>query len=116
MEELRSNLRGSNNRTQCNAYLEILIKEMRILISSRKFPSVFTDALGLARIHKFNVEEITEVTMVERLMMMETKMDELIFTLTDNVGEINTTMSNNVRAEMAQYTSSSATREQNINL
>ena len=113
------NLRGSNNRTQCNAYLEILIKEMRILISSKKFPKVFTDALGLARIPKFNVEEITEVAMVERLMMMETKMttmDELISTLTDNVGEINTTLSNNVRAEMAQSTSSSATREQNVNL
>ena len=77
------NLRGSNNRTQCDAYLEILMKEMGILM--------FTDALGLARIPKFNVEEITEV-MVERLMMMETKMaslDELISNLTDNVGEIN---------------------------
>ena len=92
---------------------------MRILISSNKFPMVFTDAIGLARIHKFNVEEITEVAMVERLMMMETKMttlDELISTLTDNVGEINTTLSNYVRAEMAQSTSSSATRERNVNL
>ena len=111
------NLRGTKNRTQCNAYLEILIKEMRILISSKKFPKVFADALGLARILKFNVEEITEVAMVERLMMMETKMttlDELIFTLTDNVGEINTTLRNNVRAELAK--SSSATRERNVNL
>ena len=52
-------------------------------------------------------------------MMMETKMttmDEQIYTLTDNVGEINTTLSNNVRAEMAQSTSSSATKEQNVNL
>ena len=113
------NFRGTNNRTQCNAYLEILIKEMRILISSNKFPTVFTDAIGLARIPKFNVDEITEVAMVERLMMMETKMttlDELISTLTDNVGEINTTLSNNVRAEMTQSTSSSATRERNVNL
>ena len=67
------NLRGSNNMTQCDAYLEILIKEMRILISSKKFPKVFADALGLSRIHKFNVEEIIEVAMVERLMLMETK-------------------------------------------
>ena len=54
---------------------------MRILISSNKFPKVFTNALGLARIPKFNVEEITEVAMVERLMMMETKMttmDEMV--------------------------------------
>ena len=105
--------------TQCDAYLEILIKEMRILISSKKFPKVFTDALGLARIPKFNVEEITEVAMVERLMMMETKMttmDELIYTITHNVGEINTTLSNNVRAEMAQSTSSSAIREQTVSL
>ena len=101
------NLRGSNNRTQCDAYLEIMMKEMRILISSNKFPNVFTDALGLARIFKFNVEEITEIAMVERLTMMETQMttlDELISTLTDNVGEINTTLSNNVGAEMAQST------------
>ena len=113
------NLRGSNNRTQCNAYLEIPIKEMRIHISSNKFPRVFTDALDLARIPKFNVEEKTEVAMVEHLMMMETKMmtmDELIYTLTDNLGEINTTLSNNLRAEMAQSTFSSATREQNVNL
>ena len=57
----------------------------------------------------FCVDEITEVA-----MMMETKMttlDELISTLTDNVGEINTTLRNNVRAEMAQSKSSSATRE-----
>ena len=57
--------------------------------------------------------------MVERMMMMEAKMttlDELISTLTDNVGEINTTLRNNVRAEMAQSTSSSATRERNVNL
>ena len=76
---------------------------LRILISSKKFPKVFTNALGLARILKFNVEEIIEVAMVERLMMMETKMmtmDELIYTLTDNVGEINTTLSNNVRTEI----------------
>ena len=73
---------------------------------------VFTDAIGLARIHKFNVEEITEVAMVERLMMMDTKMttlDELISTLTDNVGEINTTLSNYVTTAMAHSTSSSAT-------
>ena len=76
---------------------------MRILISSKKIPKIFTDALSLARIPKFNVEEITEVAMVEHLMMMETKMttmDELIYTLT----------------EMALSTSSSATREQNVNL
>ena len=71
------NLRGSNNRTQCDAYFEILIKEMRILISSKTLPKVFTDAIGLARIPKFNVEKITEVAMVERLMMMETKMTTL---------------------------------------
>ena len=78
---------------------------MRILIFPKKCLNVFTDALGLARIPKLNVEEITEVAMVERRMMMGTKMqnlDELISTLTDNVGEINTTLSNNVRAEMAQ--------------
>ena len=31
------NLRGSNKRTQCNAYLEILIQEMGFLISSKSF-------------------------------------------------------------------------------
>ena len=45
-----------------------------------------------------------------------TTLDELICTLTDNVGEINNTLSNNVRGERAQYTSSSATRERNVNL
>ena len=53
------NLRGSNNRPQCYACLEILIKEMIILIYSKKFPKVFTDAIDLARIPNFNVEEIT---------------------------------------------------------
>ena len=57
--------------------------------------------------------------MVQRLMMMEiklTSLDELISTLTDNVGGINTTLSNNVRAEMAPSKSSSATREPTVNL
>ena len=98
--------------------LRSCLKRGENLFPQRSFIRFFTDAIGLARIPKFNVEEITDVAMVERLMM-ETKMttlDELISTLTDNVGEINTTLRNNVRAEMAQSTSSTATMERNVNL
>ena len=52
-------------------------------------------------------------------MLMEIKvttMDELIYTITDIIAEINTTLRNNVKAEMAHSTSSSAIREQNIYL
>ena len=95
------NLRNSQNRSQCEAYLDALLKAMVSLISQKKFPKVWVDAIGLARIPKFRVEEISEVAIIERMMVYETKMsamDEVLQKLSDSVTDINTTLCNNVHA------------------
>ena len=99
------NFRASANRTQSEAVICELLKMLRQLESQKIMPILLVDAVGLARLPKFKIEELNEVAIVERLQQMEMKllsMDSTINQHTDDISEMNTTLSNNVRAEVAQ--------------
>ena len=61
-------------RTQAEAMLTDIVDMMRQLESEDKMPILYVDVLGLAYFPKFNVEEINEVAIVERLRRLENKM------------------------------------------
>ena len=73
----------SVHRTQAEAMLTDIVDMMRKLESEDKMPILYVDVLGLAYFPKFNVEEINEVAIVERLRRLENKM----FSMSNMVNE-----------------------------
>ena len=78
----------SVHRTQAEAMLTDIVDMMRKLESEDKMPILYVDVLGLAYFPKFNVEEINEVAIVERLRRLENKMFSMSNMVNENCDEI----------------------------
>ena len=78
----------SVHRTQAEAMLTDIVDMMRKLESEDKMPILYVDVLGLAYFPKFNVEEINEVAIVERLRRLENKMCSMSNMVNENCDEI----------------------------
>ena len=65
-----------------------IVDMMRQLESEDKMPILYVDVLGLAYFPKFNVEEINEVAIVERLRRLENKMFSMSNMVNENCDEI----------------------------
>ena len=78
----------SVHRTQAEAMLIDIVDMMRKLESEDKIPILYVDVLGLAYFPKFNVEEIDEVAIVERLRRLENKMFSMSNMVNENCDEI----------------------------
>ena len=78
----------SVHRTQAEAMLTDIVDMMRQLESEDKMPILYVDVLGLAYFPKFNVEEINEVAIVERLRRLENKMFSMSNMVNENCDEI----------------------------
>ena len=78
----------SVHRTQAEAMLTDIVDMMRKLESEDKMPILYVDVLGQAYFPKFNVEEINEVAIVERLRRLENKMCSMSNMVNENCDEI----------------------------
>ena len=90
--------RGSTNRSKCEALLTILLTTIGRLDKEGKLPILVVDPIGLARLPKFDVEEISEVAIRERIRRIEMRMsamEDTVMNNSDDIHDIRDTLSSN---------------------
>ena len=90
--------RGSTNRSKCEALLTILLTTISRLDKEGKLPILVVDPIGLARLPKFDVEEISEVAIRERIRRIEMRMsamEDTVINNSDDIHDIRDTLSSN---------------------
>ena len=78
----------SVNRSQSEALLADIVEMFVKLEGENKTPPLYVDVEGMAMFPKFNVEDVNEVAMVEKLRRMEHKMFSMTNMMNDYVDDI----------------------------
>ena len=75
---------NTQRRTECSALLNDLIQKLQSLDETGKIPYLCCDVIGLSRIPRFQVEDISDIAMAERIRRLEIKLLMLDQKVCDN--------------------------------
>ena len=65
---------NTQRRTECSALLTDIIQKLQYLDEAGTVPYLCCDVIGLSRIPKFQIEDITDIAMADRIRRLEVKL------------------------------------------